>query len=247
MHIYGMLILALQVACAVHAIKTGRTYGWVFVILFFPGVGCLVYVIVEVIPDLRHGGRRAALTLAKAIDPEIDLKRRATDLAISGSVENKARLAEECIAHGRYHEAGELYRSCLSGVHKDDPHIQLGLARAQFLKQSYVEAKDTLDRLIEANPDFKSPAGHLIYARSLEQLNQTEAALDEYQVLAGYYPGLEAKCRYAMLLQQVGRGEEADTLFNEILVGAKKFRQYYKKDQRQWVDIARAQLARSPG
>lgn len=247
MHIYGLLILALQISCAVHAIKTGRTYGWVFVILFFPVVGCLVYVIVEVIPDLRHGGRRVASTLVKVIDPEVDLKRRAADLAISGSVDNKARLAEECIAHGRFHEASELYRSCLRGVHKDDPHIMLGLARALFLSESYAEAKDTLDRLIEANPDFKSPEGHLIFARSLEQLNQTEVALEEYRVLAGYYPGLEATCRYALLLRRVGRGAEADALFNEIVIGAKKFQQHYKKDQRQWVEIARAQLAKSAG
>ena len=43
-------IIALQIACAVHCVKSGRSGTWVMVIVFFPAVGSLAYVIMEVLP-----------------------------------------------------------------------------------------------------------------------------------------------------------------------------------------------------
>jgi len=102
-----------------------------------------------------------------------------------------------------------------------------------------------LDRLIQANPDFKSPDGHMFYARALEELGDTDAAFEEYRVLAGYYPGVEAKCRYALLLKQRGQNDEARELFNEIVLSARKFRRFYKGDDKRWVELARENLTQA--
>ncbi len=242
MHIAGILIFLLQVACAVHCLKTGRAYWWLFIILFFPLVGCIVYGIVEVLPDMRHHGRRAARIVAKTLDRDHDLKRHADRVAISGTVENRLNLAEECLNTGRTDEAIDIYRSCLTGIHHDDPKIMLGLAGALFKADKYAETRDILDALIKTNPDFKSPDGHLLYARSLEALKETGKALDEYRVLAGYYPGLEAKCRYALMLKQAGRMDEARELFDDIVRNARSFGGFYK-NEKQWVDAARREMS----
>ncbi len=239
-------VIAIQVACAVHVIKTGRSWLWLWLIFFIPFVGCLVYVIVEVVPTLRHGGSRVAARLAKTIDPQRDRRQREGDLALSNTVENKRMLAEECLRAEDYARAAELYESCLTGVHKTDPTIMLGLAEAQFHLGRYDRTREVLDRLIETNPNFKSPEGHLLYARTLEALGDADAAFEEYRVLAGYYPGVEAKCRYALLLRQIGKTTEARELFNEIVLSAKKFRRFYKDDKR-WIATAREQLAKAGG
>src|SRR5204862_1142594 len=122
-----------------------------------------------------------------------------------------------------YREAAEWYQGCLSGVYRDDPKVMLGLAEARFHLEDYAQTRDVLERLIQANPDFKSPDGHMLYARTLEELGDTDAAFEEYRVLAGYYPGVEAKCRYALLLKQRGQNDEARELFNEIVLSARKF------------------------
>ena len=61
---YG-LILLLQIACLIHAGRTGRPYFWFMIILFVPGLGILAYLAVEVIPGLLRG--RAAARLSQTV------------------------------------------------------------------------------------------------------------------------------------------------------------------------------------
>ncbi len=206
--------IVLQVICIVHALKTGRAYWWLAVIFFLPLAGSIAYFIVEILPDFSRRGGSMASAVAKKLDPERDLKRRTDDLTLSDTVENRLNLADEYMEVERYDDAVELYQSCLSGVHKTDPKIILNLAAAQFQLKRYTDVKDLLDRLIETNPNFKSSHGHLLYARALEELGEKDAALEEYRVLAGYYSGMEAKCRYALLLKQAGETAQARELFN---------------------------------
>lgn len=49
-----VLLPAVQVFFAVHAYRNGKT-GWIFIILFFPMAGVLIYFFAEYLPDLRHG------------------------------------------------------------------------------------------------------------------------------------------------------------------------------------------------
>ncbi len=41
----------LQIVLAVHAVRTRRPFIWVFLILIFPLMGSLIYVIAELIPE----------------------------------------------------------------------------------------------------------------------------------------------------------------------------------------------------
>src|SRR3979411_3262321 len=51
---YGLVLLA-QIACLIHAGRTGRPYFWFMIILFVPGLGILAYLAVEAIPGLLRG------------------------------------------------------------------------------------------------------------------------------------------------------------------------------------------------
>lgn len=243
----GVLAVVLGVVCAVHVLKTGRPIWWVFIFIFAPVIGSLIYFFVEILPELRSGGAKMASGIARTIDPKHGMKRRANELALTNTLENKQRYAEECLRAEHYQEAAEIYQSCLTGIHKEDPKTMLGLATARFHLKLYQETKETLDRLIAANPQFKSPEGHLLYARTLEELGENDEAFEEYRVLAGYYPGIEAKCRYALLLKQVGRNDEARELLNEIVLSAKQFRHFYKGDDKRWISLARENLAQLGG
>ena len=100
----------------------------------------------------------------------------------------------------------------------------LGLALAQFALKDYAGACATLDRLRAAHPDLDCPDGHLLYARSKEHQSEIEQALIEYAALAGYYPGEEARCRLALLLQKTGRVAEAKTLFQQAYLATSRLR-----------------------
>jgi len=83
---------------------------------------------------------------------------------------------------------------------------------------------------------------YIFYARSLEGLGQYDTAFAEYQILAEYYMGYEAKCRYALLLKKLGHTEKSQQLFKDIVNQAKSLSRGYQQAQKQWIDIAKQNL-----
>jgi hypothetical protein len=126
MPILGGIVLLIQLCFAYHALKTGRPYWWLFVIMGFPVMGCLLYYFIEVFPSSRESrsAQKAARAIAKALDPDKDLRARVADVEACGSVENRILLARECMEQRMYPEAAALYRSCLAGVYETDPEIR---------------------------------------------------------------------------------------------------------------------------
>jgi hypothetical protein len=238
------LTFGLQLLCLAHVLRTGRGCQWLFIILALPLVGCVAYFFVEILPELQHSraARRAVRDIGAVIDPERDLREMAKRLAEADTVENRAALAEECLRHGRAAEAERLLQSCLTGVHATDHALMLGLARAQFALEDYAGACATLDRLRAAHPDLDCPDGHLLYARSKEQQGEVEQALIEYGALAGYYPGEEARCRLALLLQKTGRVAEARTQFEQVVRSVERASKLYYRAEREWYEVARRNL-----
>jgi hypothetical protein len=78
-------------------------------------------------------------------------------------------------------------------------------------------------------------------ARTHEGLGETEQALAEYEEVAQVYIGLEAKCRYGMLLKQLGFAVQANSVFKEMLEHAKRFK-VNLDTERPWIDTARRNL-----
>src|SRR3569833_629049 len=235
-----ILSIAIQAGLIIHVIKTGRNQIWIWVValLSFPGI--IAYIAVEIIPDLFRSrtAQRTARGFKRAMDPTADLRRYESEARLTGNVSGRQRYAEELTRHGRYDEAIAQYREALTGLYQHDPNLMLGIAQAQFAKGDATAARATLDDLIRLNPDFRSPQGHLLYARALEKEGNITKALEEYQVLAPAYPGAEAAVRYAQLLKAQGRGAEAQKVARELLEQARIAPAHYRKAQKSWLDAA---------
>ncbi|MBK9925837.1 MAG: hypothetical protein IPP66_11150 [Anaerolineales bacterium] len=50
-YLAGIGTVILQIVLAVHAVRTRRPFIWVFLILIFPLMGSVIYVIAELIPE----------------------------------------------------------------------------------------------------------------------------------------------------------------------------------------------------
>lgn len=246
MHLLGIPILLLQVICAVHAVKTGRAQTWLWIILFLPGVGCLVYFFAEILPGLQRNSavRRVGVDVATAIDPGRSLRQLEEELDVADTVSNRRALAQGYLKAGRYDQSVEIFRSCLKGVFKDDLGLSLELAQALFLSGNYQEAKERLDQLDPADLGIRAPERNLLYARTLEQFDDLQAALVQYEAILRQSSGEEARCRYALLLQRTGQTEKARLVFHEILARARRSPRYYRRDQKPWIDLARQNLTR---
>lgn len=243
MPIVGVLIVLIQIGFAIHVVRTGRETFWIYIIAFLPLLGCAVYFFTQVMPDMGNNRtvRRASNQLLKALDPERELRKRKDELELADTVENRVKLADECIEAGFYTEAIPLLNRCLQNGH-DEPDIYLKLAQAQFSADQAAASVQTLDELIAKYPQFRSHDGHLLYARALEAAGEPNRALEEYQALVGTFPGEEARWRYAQLLQQQGQLGKARQILEEIQLRARRSPKYYRQKEQEWIKQAAAIL-----
>ena len=67
----GLLILAAQVLCVTHVVRTGRPSWWIYLIVLAPLVGTIVYLGVEILPGLYRGpaARQVASRVTRVLDP----------------------------------------------------------------------------------------------------------------------------------------------------------------------------------
>jgi len=244
MHIVLLaLSFIVQAFFAVHAYRTGRER-WMYLIILVPVIGSLIYVLTELLPEIRYSstGRRAESRIAGIIAPSDNMTKLRERLALVDSVENRQLLARECVNAGEYDEAIELYASCLKGIYKDDPQLMLELANAHYLCERYSDAKDVFVKIRSAHPDLRHAEGHLLFARTLENLGEDGSALREYKEVANYYPGEEASCRYALLLKKMGCEQEASEVFNKIILRSRIGGRRNTRRERRWVKTAQENI-----
>lgn len=241
-----LLSIALQIGCAVHVVRSGRPLYWIWLLLIGSYLAVAVYVLVAVIPDMRHDprGRQVARKAMQTIDPQRRRRELQRKVELADTVQNRSHLAAECLGMGDYENARELYQGLLTGLYSTEPDFMLGLARAQAGSEDYAAARATLDALIKANPNYRSSDGHLLYARCLEELGEYDAALEEYRVLADSYPGEEGRYRYAALLRKQQKHAEARGVLESLLSRAKLMPGYYRRKEQTWLKAARSELAK---
>lgn len=244
MHPLLILSVLLQIACAVHVLRTGRPMYWLFLLFIGSYIAVAVYLFVEVLPGLGNSrtARTALQSARDRIDPDRHRRSAARQLDVADTADNRRRLAEESLLRGDHQAAERLYRSALSGLHATDPDLMLGLAKAQFALEQPAQARATLDALIAANPAFRSHDGHLLYARALDAEGEQTRAVEEYEAVVVGYPGEEARVRFAQLLIRLGLADRARALLEESLKRADLSPAFYRREQRTWLDLARREL-----
>ena len=160
----GLILLLIEVALIVHAAKTGRFWPWGFIILFIPGFGALAYVLIELLPEWFGStqGQQARRRVVSTLDPGRRYRELADQLQVADTIANRAALAEECLALGKFEEALGHYEHILAPPMGDDAIYALGKARAQFGFGNPQQAVATLDDLRERWPDYQSAEGHAL-------------------------------------------------------------------------------------
>lgn len=243
MPILGAVVLAIQLCFAYHALKTGRPYWWLFVIMAFPVIGSVLYYFVEVFPSTRESvkAEKAVRQIARSFDPDKSLREHVANLEDCGSVDNRVALARSCTDRGMHREAASLYRSCLNGVHATDPDIRFGLAGALLGAEDFEESLAVSLALRQSHPSFRGPQVALAAARALEGAGRYDEALAEYRVLADTYAGEEGRWRYGALLARMGRKQEAEEIFRRMLRNAERMPEHYREAQYEWLTLARRQ------
>lgn len=240
----SLLIVAVQLFFAVHCLRRGKP-AWIFVILFFPLVGSLVYLLVEYLPEMRARDSLGvtAQKVKERINPAAEIQRLEDQVALSNSLNNRLALARAYVRAGRTDDAIAIYQQSLTGLYADDPLVLAELSYAYRTAGRPGEAREAFERARAHATKLRDD--HLMLSAAIyEDEDDLEGAVREYQaILSRPVVGEEARCRYALVLKHMGRTAEACALFDEIVRHARLSPGHYRRAQKVWIDIARKELA----
>jgi hypothetical protein len=238
--------LLIAIALCVHVVRTNQPLYWIFLILFVPVLGSVVYLIAIVIPEMAGGTRakRMGMAARDALDPGREYRQAKAATDDSPTVHNRMRLAAAAASLGRHAEAEQLYGEAMQGIHADDPALLLGRANALIELGRAAEALPLVEKLTEEQ-GARSPATALAQGRVYEALGRIAEADAAYQWAAGRLPGLEALGRYAAFLARVGRKTEAADNLAEIDRRIERANPQFRREGRAWRDLAAQALARA--
>jgi hypothetical protein len=239
------LCLILQVIFGIHAIKTGRSFAWVLILILFSVVGVGAYIILELLPEWYASpkGNKFKKAVGKKIDPEKNLKAALTACQQLDSAQNRINLAEQYMLLKRYAEARDVYQRTMTGVYAEDPQIILGLAKAEFGVNNAEKTITLLETIKALHPKLNNPEANLLYARALENAGRITDAIAAYERLSDNYPTPEPACRLAQLYKTQGNMALAMELFQAVVKRSMTAGELFNEVNQDWVRLAKQELS----
>jgi len=240
-----LLSLGIAILLCWHVMRTGRDTFWLWIILMFQPIGGLVYIALNVVPDMFGGAtaRNISRAARETLDPHREYREAKAACDDVPTVRNQSRLAAAAAHMGRHDEAEALYRAAAQGIHADDPALLLGLANALLELNRPAEALEVLERLGRNEAGGRTPAAALALGRAYEGVGQIAEADGAYQWASQRLPGFEGLARYAAFMARHGRRDEAVEVVTELDKRLAKLRPQYRKEGRAWRDLAAQALA----
>jgi hypothetical protein len=234
---YGMI---LQAIALVHFVRRRPDGFWIWIILMGGGLGALVYILAEVLPDA--GLLRGAF---QVFPRRKRIKALEAAVIDNPSIGNYEELGDLYLDDGRYEKARSCYDRVISPkTDSPDPFYRRALA-AMELGDLPAAATD-LHTVVARDPkyDYHRAAGLL--AHLLGRLGHHAEADAAFQQVTQVSTMSETQYNYASLLAEMGRGDEAREWARRVLAKKPTMPAYMRRRERPWFRKARALVKRLP-
>ncbi len=232
----GLALLLLQLVCIYGVISRRHEIWWVLIIIVVPLFGSVMYISRYGFPSLRAPDVSGLADAFKSSSARIaDLKRELED---KDTVELHLELAREYKRAGMLDDAVREIESTKKGIYKDDAHITFELADVRFEQGDYPQAHELVTQVVANAPGELKGKSRLLLARTLEKLNRDAEAEELFKSVSPVASGEEGRFRYAEFLATRGRKDEATKLLAELQKNYNRSAPIYRRQQRQWFDLA---------
>ena len=231
--------IVLQAIAILHFVRRRPDNYWIWIILIGGGLGALVYIVAEVLPDVNLVvGSLEAFSRRRRI-------RQLEQIVIDNpAVGNLEELADLLLEEKKYARAKALYDKVIAASRSDslDPFYRRGIAELEL--EDFKAALGDLDRVVAKDPkyDFHRALGLLAHAHSRAgDPAQADAlfkrATDISTLSETYY-------NYASFLAAHQRASEAREWAERILAKKPTMPRYLRRRERPWFRKASALLKR---
>jgi hypothetical protein len=205
------LTIAFQVFCIYHAYKNRSAYYWYFVIFFLPLIGCIIYLLTQVINKQDVASITDEITTI--INPTKKIKDLEKELEFSDTFQSKINLANAYLENKEYASAILYYEKALEGNFKNDPHTLNKLVHCYFETANF-DKVITYANKIDINKEFKESIYY--YGLALEKKELLDEAEIQLKKMDKRYSNYPERLELSKFLIRRNKKVEAKEILTEM-------------------------------
>jgi hypothetical protein len=232
--------IILQLFAVVHFIRRRPDNSWLFVIFFFGPPGALVYIFVEILPDLSllrqsydSFGRKKKIRQLEAL------------VLANPSPGNYEELGECYLDEKKFAKARECYDKVLSRPGDNvDAHYRRAIAALQL--GDAAAARKDLEHVVGRESKYDSHRAMALLAHTCAETGDAEQASALFARVTESSTLPETYYNYASFLASQGRTDDARTWAQRIIAHRDSMPLYVRRRERPWFRKAKALLKRLP-
>jgi len=231
--------IVLQALAIVHFIRRRPDTIWFYVILFLGPVGALVYIGVEVLPDLGllrdvfdAFGRRKRIGQLEAL------------VLVNPATGNYEELGDLLLEEGKFARARECYDKAIASSRSENPDPIYRRAIAAIQLGDFAAAVPDLERVTSRDRKYDFHRAIALLAHAYANSGQPENAEALFQEAIAISTLSETYLNYATFLASRNRPADAREWAQRILAKKPAMPRYLQRRERPWFRKASALLKR---
>jgi hypothetical protein len=232
---YGIILQAIAI---LHFIRRRPEPFWIWIIIFGGGIGALVYIVAEMIPDA--GLLRGTF---QAFPRRRRIRYLEAAIVDNPSVANYEELGDLYMEDGRFDRARECFSEAI-GRRSDSPDAFYRRALSAIAVGAFAAAVDDLAQTVRMDPrhDYHRAAGLLAHA--LARVGRNAEAAAAFEQVTKTSTLSETQYNYAAFLAATGHPAEAREWAQRILAKKPTMPAYMRRKERPWFRKANALIKR---
>jgi hypothetical protein len=234
---YGVILQALAI---LHFIRRRPEPFWIWIIIFGGGLGALVYIVAEVVPDL--GLLRGSFQVFPRRKRIRYLEAAIVD---NPSVGNFEELGDLYLEDGKYAKARECFDRAIAR-RSDAPDAFYRRALASVALGDVSAAADDLGTVVRMDPKYDYHRAGGLLAHVLAQAGRNDEAARQFAEVTQTSTLSETQYNYASFLASIGRTAEAREWAQRILAKKPTMPAYMRRRERPWFRRAAVLLKKLP-
>lgn len=230
----------LQGIAIVHFIRRRPDWYWLWIILIGGGLGAIVYIAVEVLPDF--GLLRESVKIFPRRRRIRELEAIILDNPAPGNYEE---LADLLLEEKKYARARQCFDKSISArTDSPDPFYRRGICEIEL--QDFPAAVADLERVVSKDPKYDFYRGSGLLAHAYAKTGEAQKADAQFRQTVQISTLSETYLNYAEFLRSQGRNAEAREWTQRVLAKKPTLPSYLKRRERPWFRRAKGLLKQLP-
>ncbi|HET8825954.1 MAG TPA: tetratricopeptide repeat protein [Terriglobales bacterium] len=230
----------LQGIAIIHFIRRRPDWYWLWIILIGGGLGAIVYIAVEVLPDF--GLLRESVKIFPRRRRIRELEAIILDNPAPGNYEE---LADLLLEEKKYARARQCFDKSISArTDSPDPFYRRGICEIEL--QDFPAAVADLERVVSKDPKYDFYRGSGLLAHAYAKTGEAQKADAQFRQTVQISTLSETYLNYAEFLRSQGRNAEAREWTQRVLAKKPTLPSYLKRRERPWFRRAKGLLKQLP-